>query len=61
MADKVLTANRLSDGTFRLARCLAGNWVRSLQDAFIARHAEAVTALEATGKAAFVPITRWLT
>ena len=52
MADKVLTANRLSDG-ISVWLDASGNWVESLQDAFIARHAEAVTALEATGKAAF--------
>lgn len=52
MVSKVLTANRLSDG-ISVWLDAAGNWVRSLQDAFIARHAEAVTALEATGKQAF--------
>ena len=52
MADKVLTANRLSDG-ISVWLDAAGNWVESLQDAFVARHAEAVSALEATGKAAF--------
>ena len=52
MADKVLTANRLSDG-ISVWLDAAGHWVESLQDAFVARHAEAVSALEATGKAAF--------
>ena len=52
MADKVLTANRLSDG-ISVWLDAAGNWVESLQDAFVARHAEAVSALEETGKAAF--------
>ncbi|KQS72809.1 nitrite reductase [Rhizobium sp. Leaf371] len=52
MTDKVLTANRLSDG-ISVWLDAAGNWGESLQDAFIARHAEAVAALEAAGKAAF--------
>ncbi|WP_438748784.1 DUF2849 domain-containing protein [Pararhizobium sp. O133] len=52
MADKVLTANRLSDG-ISVWLDASGQWVESLQHAFVARHAEAVTALEATGKAAF--------
>ncbi|ANK72246.1 DUF2849 domain-containing protein [Ensifer sp. ENS07] len=52
MVSKVLTANRLSDG-ISVWLDAAGNWVEQLQDAFIARHAEAVTALEATGKQAF--------
>ncbi|HEV7318314.1 MAG TPA: DUF2849 domain-containing protein [Ensifer sp.] len=52
MVSKVLTANRLSDG-ISVWLDAAGNWVEQLQDAFIARHAEAVDALEATGKQAF--------
>lgn len=52
MADKVLTANRLSDG-ISVWLDASGHWVESLQDAFIARHAEAVTCLETTGKKAF--------
>ena len=52
MADKVLTANRLSDG-ISVWLDASGHWVESLQDAFVDRHAEAVTALEVTGKAAF--------
>ena len=52
MVSKVLTANRLSDG-ISVWLDAAGNWAESLQDAFVARHAEAVTALEATGKQAF--------
>jgi hypothetical protein len=52
MSDKVLTANRLSDGISVWLNA-AGDWVESLQDAFIARHAEAVSALEAAGKTAF--------
>ena|SRR5215217_4184169 len=51
MADKVLTANRLSDG-ISVWLDAAGNWVVSLQDAFVARHAEAVSALEVAGKTA---------
>ncbi|QRM55452.1 DUF2849 domain-containing protein [Sinorhizobium sp. BG8] len=52
MVDKVLTANRLSDG-ISVWLDAAGNWSESLQDAFVARHKEAVDALEATGKQAF--------
>ncbi|OAP34464.1 nitrite reductase [Sinorhizobium glycinis] len=52
MVSKVLTANRLADG-ISVWLDASGNWVESLQEAFIARHAEAVAALEATGKAAF--------
>lgn len=52
MVNKVLTANRLSDG-ISVWLDASGNWVESLQQAFIARHAEAVSALEATGKLAF--------
>jgi len=52
MADKVLTANRLSDG-ISVWLDAAGNWNEQLQDAFVARHKEAVDALEATGKQAF--------
>ncbi|MBD8555653.1 DUF2849 domain-containing protein [Rhizobium sp. CFBP 8762] len=52
MADKVLTANRLSDG-IAVWLDAAGNWAETLQSAFVARHAEAVSALEATGKVAF--------
>lgn len=52
MVDKVLTANRLTDG---IAVWLDANgaWVTSLQDALVARHAEAVTALEEIGKKAY--------
>jgi hypothetical protein len=52
MVDKVLTANRLTDG---VAVWLDANgaWVTSLQDALVARHAEAVTALEEIGKKAY--------
>ncbi|WP_160004231.1 DUF2849 domain-containing protein [Rhizobium sp. 18055] len=52
MVDKVLTANRLTDG---IAVWLDANgaWVTGLQDALVARHAEAVTALEAIGKKSY--------
>ena len=52
MVDKVLTANRLTDG---IAVWLDANgaWVTSLQDALVARHAEAVAALEDIGKKAY--------
>lgn len=48
MKAKVLTANRLSDG---IAVWLAANgeWTASLKDAFLARHDDAVTAIEAAG------------
>lgn len=52
MADKVLTANRLTDG-ISVWLDASGQWVESLQDALIARHAEAVAALEVAGKQAF--------
>lgn len=52
MVDKVLTANRLADG-ISVWLDVSGNWVESLQDAFVARHAEAVAALESTGKRSF--------
>ncbi len=52
MVDKVLTANRLTDG-ISVWLDAAGAWTESLQDAFVARHAEAATALETTGKKAF--------
>lgn len=52
MADKVLTANRLCDGV-SVWLDAAGNWNECLQAAFVARHKEAVEALEATGRQAF--------
>lgn len=51
MADKVLTANRLTDGVAVWLNA-SGDWVENLQVAFIARHAEAVQALEDAGKKA---------
>ena len=52
MADKVLTANRLSDG---IAVWLDANgvWTEDLQAALVARHAEAVSTLEEIGKRDF--------
>jgi len=52
MGDKVLTANRLTDG-IAVWLDATGTWVTSLQDALVARHAEAVTALEAIGKKSY--------
>ena len=52
MADKVLTANRLGDG-IAVWLDANGQWTERLQDAFVARHAEAVEALESAGRSAF--------
>lgn len=52
MVDKVLTANRLADG-IAVWLDANGRWVTSLQDALVARHAEAVTALEEIGKRSY--------
>jgi hypothetical protein len=52
MADKVLTANRLSDG-IAVWLDAAGQWTETLQDALVARHAEAIASLEAIGKRDF--------
>ena len=52
MVDKVLTANRLTDG-IAVWLDAAGTWNENLQAAFVARHAEAVAALEHTGKKAY--------
>ncbi|UJW73685.1 DUF2849 domain-containing protein [Rhizobium sp. SL42] len=52
MADKVLTANRLSDG-IAVWLDASGHWTERLQDAFVARHVEAVDALEVAGRQAF--------
>ena len=46
MVDKVLTANRLTDGIAVWLNA-NGQWVTSLQEALVARHTEAVDALEA--------------
>lgn len=51
MAEKVLTANRLSDG-IAVWLDAAGHWNEKLQDAFVARHAEAEATLAETGKRA---------
>ena len=45
---KVLTANRLSDGV-SVWLGANGEWVFSIKDAFLARHEEAVTAIESAG------------
>ena len=52
MVDKVLTANRLTDG---IAVWLDANgaWATSLQGALVARHAEAEAELEVIGKKAY--------
>jgi hypothetical protein len=52
MVDKVLTANRLTDG---IAVWLdeAGEWATTLKGARVARDAAAVAALEAIGKQAY--------
>jgi hypothetical protein len=52
MTDKVLTANRLADG-IAVWLDAGGAWNERLQDALVARHAEAVTSLEAIGKRDF--------
>ncbi|MGK9055129.1 DUF2849 domain-containing protein [Neorhizobium sp. CSC1952] len=52
MTDKVLTANRLVDG-IAVWLDANGQWVENLQDALVARHAEAVASLEAIGKRDF--------
>ena len=49
MADKVLTANRLSDG-ISVWYDADGNWSESLQDAVVAHDKETAEALEAKGK-----------
>ncbi|TWF49799.1 DUF2849 domain-containing protein [Neorhizobium alkalisoli] len=52
MTDKVLTANRLTDG-IAVWLDANGQWVENLQDALVARHAEAAASLEAIGKRDF--------
>ena len=51
MKTRVLTANRLSDG---IAVWLGANgeWTVSLKEAFLARHEDAVAAIEAAGEQA---------
>ena len=48
MTAKVLTANRLFDGT-SVWLGANGQWVTDIHDSFVARHAEAVAALEDAG------------
>ncbi|MFK0204685.1 DUF2849 domain-containing protein [Agrobacterium sp. NPDC090283] len=52
MVDKVLTANRLSDG-IAVWLDANGEWTEALQDAIVARHAEAIASLEEIGKRDF--------
>ncbi|MFK4825202.1 DUF2849 domain-containing protein [Paenochrobactrum sp. BZR 588] len=51
MVVKVLTANRLLDGVVVWLGA-DGKWQNSLKGALVARHAQAVEALEAAGRAA---------
>ena len=51
MKTKVLTANRLTDGV-SVWLGANGEWVVSLKDAFLARHDDAVAAIEAAGRQA---------
>lgn len=52
MADKVLTANRLTDGIAVWLNA-GGQWTENLQEALVARHAEAASALDEIGKRDF--------
>ncbi|MCJ7995850.1 DUF2849 domain-containing protein [Rhizobium cremeum] len=52
MAQKVLTANRLGDG-IAVWLDANGQWTEKLQDAFVARHDEAIAALEEAGRQSF--------
>ncbi|WFU10511.1 DUF2849 domain-containing protein [Rhizobium sp. CB3090] len=52
MVDKVLTANRLTDGIAVWLNA-DGEWATSLQGALVARHAEAEAELEVIGKKAY--------
>lgn len=52
MTAKVLTANRLTDG-IAVWLDASGAWSENLQQALVARHAEAVASLEAIGKRDF--------
>ena len=52
MTDKVLTANRLGDGIAVWLNA-NGEWTERLQDALVARHAEAIASLETIGKRDF--------
>ncbi len=52
MVDKVLTANRLTDG-IAVWLDASGIWVEDLQSALVARHAEALASLEEIGKRDF--------
>lgn len=52
MVDKVLTANRLSDG-IAVWLDANGEWSEDLQSALVVRHAEAEASLEEIGKRDF--------
>lgn len=52
MVDKVLTANRLTDGIAVWLNA-SGEWGEALQEALVARHAEAVAALEEIGRQSY--------
>ncbi|MGF9691249.1 DUF2849 domain-containing protein [Rhizobium sp. 0TCS1.26] len=52
MTDKVLTANRLTDG-IAVWLDASGRWTERLQDALVARHPEAEASLETIGKRDF--------
>nr|WP_316655043.1 DUF2849 domain-containing protein [uncultured Gellertiella sp.] len=52
MADKVLTGNRLTDGISVWLNA-DGGWTENLQEALVARHAEAVKSLEEIGSRDF--------
>ncbi|MDI7863230.1 DUF2849 domain-containing protein [Rhizobiaceae bacterium n13] len=52
MVDKVLTANRLGDGIAVWLNA-AGEWSESLQEALVARHAEAVATIEEIGRKSY--------
>ena len=52
MVDKVLTANRLADGIAVWLNA-SGEWGDALQEALVARHAEAVAALEDIGRQSY--------
>jgi hypothetical protein len=51
MKTKVLTANRLTDG-ISVWLGANGEWTTALKDAFLARHEDAVSAIEAAGRQA---------
>ncbi len=58
MVDKVLTANRLSDG-IAVWLDANGEWNEDLQSSLVARHAEAVASLERSESAISPPTRLW--